>query len=158
MIQLRIHNESELYNPFDPSQTRISNSVYEYLKSFCLEGRRKAPQHDTLQIISDGPVDADRFKQALMEAVRKDREAFNGQISRNRQSAIHCCVIGIVFSVAGVTLSILLDQVLLAIISFLGTSSVNDAFRLFTRVIPDFKKLKSQLDLFDVLDVEVIRR
>ena len=158
MIQLRIHNESELYNPFDPSQTRISDSVYEYLKSFCLEGRRKVPQHDTLQIISDGPVDADRFRQALREAVRRDRETFDSQISRNRKGAINSCAIGIVLSVIGVTLSILLDQVLLAIISFLGTSSVNDSFRLCTRVIPDIKLMKKRLDLFDVLDLEVVRQ
>lgn len=32
MIQLLIENESDLYNPYDPSQTRINEGVYHYLK------------------------------------------------------------------------------------------------------------------------------
>ena len=76
----------------------------------------------------------------------------------NEGIAINSCAIGIVLSVIGVTLSILLDQVLLAIISFLGTSSVNDSFRLCTRVIPDIKLMKKRLDLFDGLDLEVVRQ
>ena len=32
MIQLLIEKESDLYNPYDPAQTRINEGVYHYLK------------------------------------------------------------------------------------------------------------------------------
>ena len=31
-IQLLIEKESDLYNPYDPAQTRINEGVYHYLK------------------------------------------------------------------------------------------------------------------------------
>ena len=64
MIQLRIHDESDLYDSFDPSQTRINEKVYHYLKSFCTETEYEKHYHDTLQIITDEPVDGDRLKAA----------------------------------------------------------------------------------------------
>ena len=57
MIQLRINNESDLYNPYDPSRTKISNEVYPYLKSFCSELEYQKHMHDTLQVITDEPID-----------------------------------------------------------------------------------------------------
>ena len=56
MIQLRIQKESDLYNPYDPAQTRINEKVYLYLKSFCTELEYKNHLHDTLQIITDEPI------------------------------------------------------------------------------------------------------
>ena len=74
MIQLHITKESDLYNPYDPSQTRIDDKVYNYLKSFCTE--LEAPKHlnDTLQIITDSPIDEDKFRVALQDAVKRDRD------------------------------------------------------------------------------------
>ena len=56
MIQLRIQKESDLYNPYDPAQTRINDKVYHYLKSFCTELEYENHLHDTLQIITDEPI------------------------------------------------------------------------------------------------------
>ena len=69
MIKLRIHDEAELYNLYDPSQTMINEKVYHYLKSFCTETEYQKHFHDTLQIITDNPVDSDRFKAAIQGAV-----------------------------------------------------------------------------------------
>ena len=30
MMQLMIRQESDLYNPYDPTQTRINDGVYQY--------------------------------------------------------------------------------------------------------------------------------
>ena len=77
MIQMKIKDESQLYDPLDPSGTRISDSIYSYLKSFCTEMEAEKHIHDTLQVISDGPVDADRLKRAIQGAVQKDRDEFD---------------------------------------------------------------------------------
>ena len=79
MIQLHITKESDLYNPYDPSQTRIDGKVYNYLKSFCTE--LEAPKHlnDTLQIITDSPIDEDKFRVALQDAVKRDGMNLTGR-------------------------------------------------------------------------------
>ena len=118
MIQLRIRNESDLYHPYDPSQTRINDGVYRYLKSFCDEEESRNHVRDTLRIIADSPIDADRFRNALQEAVTGDENEFDRQIARNNRRALWELIVGTALSALGVTLSVVLDQVLLALISF----------------------------------------
>lgn len=81
MIQLHIENESDLYNPYDPSRMRINEGAYHYLKSYCSELEASKHEHDTLQIITDSPIDADRFKRVLHDAVRRDIAEFDRQIA-----------------------------------------------------------------------------
>ncbi len=157
MIQLRITDESQLYNPFDPSGTRISDDVYGYLKTFCTEMESEKHIRDTLQVISGGPVDADRLKRAIQGAVQKGRDEFDRQIAANKKRAVREYILGILLSLAGVSLSIILDQVLLALISFLGTHALSEAFAIQTTVNPDIMRLKKLLDPFTDFELEVVQ-
>ena len=156
MIQLRITKESDLYNPYDPSQTRINDRVYHYLKSFCTELESRKHLHDTLQVITDSPIDENRFKEAIQEAVKKDRDEFDRQIAENNKKALWGYAIGILLSAVGVGLSIVLDQVLLALISFLGTMAISDAATIQLKLNPDIKRLEKLLDPFSDFKLEVI--
>ena len=148
MIQLRIKNESDLYNPYDPSRTRINDGVYSYMKSFCKDPEFQQSPHNTLQIITDCPIDQERFFGILQRAVRKDQDEFDRQISRNNRRVIWELIIGIVLSVIGVFLSVYLDQVLLAII---------DAIVILVTINQDIRRLKKLLDPFSRITVEVVR-
>ncbi len=156
MIQLRIHDESELYNTYDPAQTMISDSVYHYLKSYCTDLESEKHLHDTLQVISDGPVNAGRFRQAVRLAVQRDMDEFDRQIAVNRRRAVYGYIFGILFSIAGITLSIFLNQILLALISFFGSMAIRDAVTIQTKLIPDIKHLKKLMDPFLDFNLEVI--
>ena len=156
MIQLRIKNESDLYNPFDPSHTRINDGVYNYLKTFCTVSESKRHLHDTLQIISDSPIDADRAKAAIQNAVKKDQDEFERQFAENRKRALWLYIIGIVLSAAGVTLALLLDQVLLQLISFFGSMAIRDAVNIHLKLNPDIRRLKTLLEPFRDFTIEVI--
>ena len=157
MIQLRIKNESDLYNPYDPSRTRINDGVYSYMKSFCKDPEFQQSPHNTLQIITDCPIDQERFFEILQRAVRKDQDEFDRQISRNNRRVIWELIIGIVLSVIGVFLSVYLDQVLLAIISFFGTMAIRDAIVILVTINQDIRRLKKLLDPFSRITVEVVR-
>ena len=156
-MQLRVKNESDLYNPYDPTQTKINDKVYHYLKSFCTELEFKNHLHDTLRIITSGPIDEDRFGTALRDAVRKDRDEFDRQIAENNRRVIWEYLVGIVLSAGGVALSLWRDQVLLALISFLGTTAIGNAVTIQTTVNHDIKRLKRLLDPFSDFKLEVIR-
>ena len=145
-----------MYNPFDPSQTRISEGVYHYLKTFCTEMESKKHIHDTLQIITDRPIDGNRLKTAIQDAVKQERDEFDRQIAENNRKALGGYVIGILLSVGGVVLSLILDQVLLAIISFLGTSAISGAVTIQTTLNPGIKRQKNLLDPLCDFKLEVI--
>ena len=63
---------------------------------------------------------------------------------------------GTLLSIVGVALSVILDQVLLAIISFFGSMSIGDAVATSAKVIPDIRRLKKLLDPFFSFELEVI--
>lgn len=158
MIQLRIEKESDLYNPYDPSQTRINDGVYRYLKSFCAELVSRKHVHDTLRIISDSPIDEDRFRKALQDAVKRDRDEFDRQIAKNNRRFLWELVVGIGLSALGVALSVVMDQILLAIISFLGSMGIKDAVTIQTTINHDIKSLKKLLEPFSGIKLEVVQK
>ena len=155
-MQLSIHQEADLYNPYDPKQTRINDAVYRYLKSYCTELEYENHLHDTLRIYTDSPIDEGRFRTALQDAVNRDREEFERQIALNNRRTIWETLVGILLSVAGVALSLWRDQVLLAIISFFGTTAIGNAVTIQTTVNHDLKRMKRLLEPFRDFKLEVI--
>ena len=157
MIQLLIKNESDLYNPYDPSRKRINEGVYHYLKSYCTA--LEAPQHihDTLQIITDSQVDQERFQTVLQDAVKRDIAEFDRQIARNDKRVSWELVVGVLFCALGIMLSVYLDELLLTIISLLGTMAIRDAITTQTTINHDIKRLKKQLDPISNIRLEVVR-
>ena len=158
MMQLMIREESDLYSPYDPSRTRINDGVYQYLRSYCTELHYRDHLHDTLRICTDGPVDADRFRTALLDAVQEDRSEFDRRLAENKRRVIWEYVVGILLSLLGVGLSIVLDQVLLAIISFLGSMAISDAVTIQTKVNHDIKRLRNLLEPFSDFKLEVVQK
>ncbi len=156
MIQLRINNESDLYNPFDPSKTRINDGVYNYLKTFCTESESKRHLHNTLQIITDSPIDADKAKNAIQNAVIRDQNEFERQFTENKKRAVWLYIIGIALSAAGVALALLLDQVALELISFFGSMAIRDAVNIHLKLNPDIRRLKMLLEPFRDFTLEVV--
>lgn len=157
MIQLRIKHESELYNHFDPTGTRINDDVYRYLKTFSIEPEFRQNPRNTLRIISDGPVDLEKFQKLLQNAVKRDLDEFDAQITRNNRRVIWEFITGIALSAIGVLLTVALDQVLLAIISFIGSMAIRDAITTLTKVNHDIKSLRKLLVPFTDLTLEVVR-
>ena len=158
MIQLLIKNESDLYNPYDPSQTRINEGVYHYLKTYCSPLEASKHVHDTLQIITDGPIDADRFQRVLHDAVERDIAEFDRQIARNNRRIIWEGVLGFLFCALGIMLTVYLDELLLTIISLLGTMGIKDSITISTTINHDIKNLKKLLSPIRDIKLEVVQR
>ena len=156
MIQLRIKRESDLYNPYDPTGTRINDRVYAYLKSYCTEGEYKNHIKDTLQIVTDEPIDEAKAQKAIQDAARKDQGEFDRQLKKNRRRALWLYIIGIFLSALGITLSLILNQIVLQLISFFGSMAIRDAVTIQIKVNPDLAYLKKMLIPFTDFDLEVI--
>ena len=155
-IQLYIQDESRLYNSLDPSREKISDEVYSYLKSFCIDRVNTVSQFNLIQIISDASVDGDRFRENLHKAVKKDQDALDWQLATNNKRALWEYIAGISLSVVGFFLSIYLDKILLALVSFFGSMILREAVVIGTQLNPDIKHLKKLLNPILTSEIEVI--
>ena len=155
-IQLCVEKEMDLYNPLDPAHMRINDRVYSYLKSFTTESEINRNEFDKLQVISNSPVNGERFKQALHAAVKKDQREFDWQISINNKRAVWEYIAGIGLSLAGVLLAYYMDKILIALVSFFGSMILRDAVMIGTKINPDIKRLKKRLKPLMACEVEVI--
>ena len=139
MIRLRVEKESDFYNSLDPSNMRISEDVYAYLKTFCIEIEAQPELHDTIQILCSEPFDAERAKQSLVDAVDREQKRIDYQIMTNRRRMRVAYLIGAALSVLGFWLAKLLDIVVLQMIN------------------PDLERLKRYTEPFRRMKLEVIR-
>ena len=158
MIQMLVNYESDLYNPYDPSGTRINEDVYHYLKTYCSPLEASNHTNDTLQIITDSPIDKDKFQRVLQAAVKRDIAEFDLQIARNSRRAIWEGIVGVLFITLGIALSVYLDELILTIISLLGTMGIRDAITIKTTFNHDIKNLKKLLDPIKDIKLEVVQR
>ncbi len=158
MIQLQIDSESDLYNSYDPSQTRMNEGVYQYLKSYFTPLEASRQTHDTLQIITDSAIDTEKFQSALQDAVDGDIAELDRQIAGENRRFLWELIVGVFFSVIGVLLAIILDKVLLAIISFLGSTCLGDAVKILVSEKQELKDQKKLISPLNDIRLEVIRR
>ncbi|MER1994737.1 MAG: hypothetical protein ABS897_11920 [Eubacteriales bacterium] len=158
MIQLQIDSESDLYNPYDPSRKRIDEGVYQYLKSYFTPLEASRQTHDTLQIITDSAIDTEKFQSALQDAVDGDIAELDRQIAGENRRFLWELIVGVFFSVIGVLLAIILDKVLLAIISFLGSTCLGDAVKILVSEKQELKDQKKLISPLNDIRLEVIRR
>lgn len=158
MIQLCVKNENDLYNSYDPSQTRMNEGVYQYLKSYCSSPEAPEQIHETLQIITDSEIDTEKFYNALHDAVNRDISELDRQIAGENRRFLWELIVGVFFSVVGVLLAIILDKVLLAIISFLGSTCLGDAVKILVSEKQELKDQKKLISPLNDIRLEVIRR
>ena len=90
--------------------------------------------------------------------MQEDRSEFDRMLAENRRRVIWEYIVGILLSLLGVGLSIILDQVLLAIISFLGSMAISDAVTIQTKVNHDIKRLRRLLEPFSDFKLEVVQK
>ena len=113
-------------------------------------------QFNTIQIMTDAPVDGDRFRENLHKAIKKDQEALDWQLATNNKRAVWEYITGIGLSVVGFLLSIYLDKILLALVSFFGSMILREAVAIGTKLNPDIRHLKKRLDPLLACKIEVV--
>ena len=88
MIQMRIQEEAELYNPLDPSDSQISEKVFHYLKSFFNEEESEEQLHEKVRVITAEPINEGKLKTAIQNAARKEQNDFDRQFTYNKKIAL----------------------------------------------------------------------
>ena len=72
-IKLRIHEESDMFTPYDPDQKLLSEDVSDYLIRCYENMHRKSREEFSVHVFSDEPVSEERVKQALRDHCEQQR-------------------------------------------------------------------------------------
>ena len=66
IIKVKIHEESDLYSPFDPDQKLLSKDVISYFTDNYINVHRKFREKYQVNIISDTPVNEENVKNSFI--------------------------------------------------------------------------------------------
>lgn len=104
-INIKIHEESDLYASFDPQQKLLSEDLILYLARNYLNEHRSVQEQYVLHFYSDTPVDGERIKRRISEYYTKEMENLNCQLRNLTVRAIWLAVIGAILLTLWVVLS-----------------------------------------------------
>ena len=124
-INLRIKDESELYNPLDESCRTLSGDVSDYLSE--QYGKKELDDEIVLKIKCGGPVDYERVRRAFQELIREQEVHNKNQKRINRMKQLWLFCIGVVFVAAAILLDGILGSVPVELISIVGSFAVWEA-------------------------------
>ncbi len=124
-INLKIHDERDLYSPYDESCLTLNDDVADYLaKQYT---KKEIGDEIILKIACDGPVTYERVRDAFRELIREQEIRNSNQRRLNRVKQIWLFAIGIVFVAAAILLDGLFSAVPVEIISIIGSFAVWEA-------------------------------
>lgn len=154
MSVIHIRREEELYNRFDPAQSRLSSDAYAYLKSLFAEMPQAERKSDVLTIECEGPIDREKAANAIRSAISRDIAEYDRQLSINKIKMLRLYVIGVALIVIGIVLALVLNQVLLEIISIVGSMAIKDASTIQIQNNPEIRLKKRLLERARDLKIE----
>ena len=124
-IFLRIEDEQNLYDPYDPFGSTINSSVSKYLMEKVLEKKSKDPV--MLHIISNQPVDEDRVRDRIEQWFESEREAQKKQRRINGTKQLWFFLIGTLFIALSIILEMKIGVLWYTVLSTIGAFSMWEA-------------------------------
>ena len=126
-IKLKIHEEADMFSPFDPEQKLLSEDVSDYLIR-CYENKhRKTKEELVIHIYSDTPVNEERVKQAIRDycAQEKSNNRHEGRVETLKEVALG--ILGLLFLSLWFILSATHENVWMEVLSIVGWVAVWEA-------------------------------
>ena len=152
-VKLRIHEESDLFSPFDPDQTMLSDEVISYLNRNYVVMYKKKKKNYALQIFSDTPVNENHVARAIREHCLQELESirFNSKIETFKELSLGLfgtMILRIWFALSHIT-----EGVFLEILTIIGWVAIWEATsRAFLRV-PDLYHQKKEHEFVSKADI-----
>lgn len=125
-INLKIHDEKDLYSPYDENCLTLNDDVADYLAG---QYNKKDIGDDEIiiKIKCDGPVEFERVRDAFQELIREQRIRTANQKRLNRIKQLWLFSVGFIFVAAAILLEGILDAVPVELISIVGSFAVWEA-------------------------------
>ena len=160
-IKLKIHEEDDLYSPYDPDQKLLSEDVVTHLMRNFIHKHRSLKEKYTLRIITDTPVDEERVRENIRAFFIQEMDDANYAIKRLTLKEIGLAVVGVVFLLTWLYASSKASDLKLEILSIMGWVGIWEATDIFIMERPALiilrKNIKNLLEAEIVIEVSSIR-
>ena len=126
-IKLRIHEEADMFSPYDPDQEMLSEDVGDYLIR-CYENKHRSVREDlVIHVYSDTPVRAERVEKVIRGHC--EQEMLNNRHEMMQETFREIClaVLGVIFLSLWVFLSSTHEGVWMEVLSIMGWVAVWEA-------------------------------
>ena len=126
-IKLRIHEEADLFTPYDPEQKLLSEEVSDYLIRCYRNIHRKTRETYRIHVFSDTPVNEERVKQAIRGHCEQERANNRHEILLETLRELALAFLGLVFLSLWFFLSATHESVWMEVLSIMGWVAVWEA-------------------------------
>ena len=129
-LQMKIHEESDLFSPYDPQQNLLSEDVLTYWARIFVHKHRRMKEDYSLHIISDTPLDEENVRQKIKDHFLQEKEDLDYAVRRLSLKAIILALIGIAVLIVWFIVSDI-DSVKVEILCIVGWVGVWEATDIF---------------------------
>lgn len=138
-IKVRVADESELYNPFDPDKLTLNEDLLQYLVNRYSE---KELGKQTALAFVGAAIDGNHLKAALRRHVESELEKNRREKKLNYAKQLRLFLIGVAFIAADIALKQALPSIPVEILSIIGSFAVWEAANIWIVENPglDFQK------------------
>ena len=146
-IKIRIHDESDLYNPLDPDQVLLESSVIEY--AFRKFQERDHHEECCIHIISDEPVNEQRVKENIHAYIKNEQAIANKAHRLCTLKQARLFIIGLVFLLAWLLAANYADAIMVEVLSIIGSFAIYEAASIWITEKPHLRARKGWLNILE---------
>ena len=148
-IKLKIHEEDDLYSPFDLDQELLSEEVLTHLERNYLNKHRSIKEQYILHIYSDTPVNEQRVETRIRQYFTQEKENISYSIRKLTTKQICLFAVGLVFLALWFYLCVLsesVDAIKAEVLSITGGLAICEAASIAIMERPELVILKKVYD------------
>ena len=143
-IKLKVHDETDLYNPFDPDQKTFSDGVESYIQQKYDEDSHPFDKL-IIHIISETPVDEERLHRNFQSYISHELDVLEKEQKITTARQIRLFIIGIIFIAIWLTVSAVTENVTVEVLSIIGSVAVWEAVDIWILDRPGMRAKKRKL-------------
>ena len=141
-IKLKIHEEADMFTPFDPEQKLLSEDVAAYLVRNYENVHRRALEDLTVHVYSDTPVNADRVKHAIRDHCEQRMSNIDHALKLETLKELSLAILGLVLLSLWFFLSRTYDNIWMEVLSIMGWVAIWEATSILVMRRPELHLLK----------------
>ena len=158
-IKLKIHEEADMFTPYDPDQTMLEEEISDYLIRCYGNVHRKSKEEFVIHIYSDTPVNEERVKKVIRDHCEQEKANSKHEIKMETYREITLAIVGVVLLSIWFVLSASIESVWMEIISIMGWVAVWEATSIAIMRRPELHFTSKKYDIasraeiiFDVVE------
>ncbi len=126
-IRLKVHEESDMFSPYDPDQMMLSEDISSYLTT-CYENKHRAAlEKYSVHIFTDKPINKEHVQQAIRAYCTQERSNNLHEMKIETLREVVLILLGVLFLALYFYLSSTYEGVWMEVLSIIGGVAVWEA-------------------------------